>query len=183
MCQLASLRDHPTNPAERAIQTFKNYFIAIISGTNPEFPSNCWDLLVPQTVITLNLIRLSRINPAIFAHVQIKGNFNFNDIPLAPAGCKVVIHNRATEQPPWAVHGSQGFYVGPANHHYRNYQCCIPGTKSIRVSNTVEFFPHHTPLPATSSSDKIVLVLQDLLEMIQHPSPPTTFPHYGTELH
>ena len=47
MYQLASPGDHCTNPAERAIQTFKNHFIGIISGTNPEFPSNCWDPLSP----------------------------------------------------------------------------------------------------------------------------------------
>ena len=50
----------------------------------------------------------------------------------------------------------------------------------IRVSNTVEFFPHHTPPSATLSTDKITLVLQDLL---QNPSPPTLFPNYGTDLH
>ena len=79
--QLASPRDHRTNPVERAIQAFKNYFIAIISGTDPNFPSNCWDLLVPQSVIALNLLRPSRINPAISTYVQINGNFNFNDTP------------------------------------------------------------------------------------------------------
>ena len=47
MYQLVSPRDHRTYPAKRAIQTFKDHFIAIISGTNPEFLSNCWDLLVP----------------------------------------------------------------------------------------------------------------------------------------
>ena len=145
MDQLASPGDHRTNPADRAIQTFKNHFIAIISGTNPEFPSNCWDLLVPQAIITLNLLRPSRINPAILAYAQVNGNFNFNDTPLVPAECKVVIYHRATEHPSWADHNTQGFHIGPANHHYHNYQCYIPRTKSIRMSNTVEFFPHHPP--------------------------------------
>ena len=145
MYQLASLGDHWTNPAECVIQTFKNHFIAIISGTDPDFLSNCWDLLAPQAVITFNLLRPSQINPAIFAYAQINDNFDFNDIPLALAGCRVIIHGRANERPSSANHGTQGFYLGPANHHYRNYQCYKPGTKSIRVSNTVEFFPHHTP--------------------------------------
>ena len=183
MYQLASPGDHQTNPAERAIETFKNHFITIISGTDPDFPLNCWDLLVPQAVITMNLLPPSWINPAISTYTQISGNCNFNDTPLALTGCKVVIHNRATERSFWADHGTQGFYIGPANHHCRNYQCYIPGTKSIYISNTAEFFPHHTPLPATSSSDKIVLVLQDFLGLLQHQSPPTPFPNYGTDLH
>ena len=66
--QLASPGDHCTNPAERAIQTFKNHFIAIISGTDPTFPSNYWNLLVPRAVITLNLLQPSQINPVISAY-------------------------------------------------------------------------------------------------------------------
>ena len=79
--RLASPGDH-TNPAKHAIQTFKNHFIAIISGTDPEFLSNCWDLLVPQAVITLNLLQSLQINPAISAYAQVNRNINFNDTPL-----------------------------------------------------------------------------------------------------
>ena len=95
----------------------------------------------------------------------------------------MVIHDRAAEQPSWADHGTQGFYIGPAKHHYRNYQCYIPGTKSIHVSNTVILFPRHTLITATSLSDKLLLVLQNPIDLLQHPSPPIPFPNYGTELH
>lgn len=37
--QLASPGDHRTNPAEQAIQTSKNHFIAILSGTDEDFPT------------------------------------------------------------------------------------------------------------------------------------------------
>lgn len=53
--QLVSPGDHRLNHKKRAIQRFKNHFIAILSGADPEFPKNCWDLLLPQTVITLNM--------------------------------------------------------------------------------------------------------------------------------
>ena len=86
------------------------------------------------------------MNPAISAYAQVNGNFNFSDTPLAPAGCKIVIHDGSNERASWALHGTNGFYIGPVNKHYHNYQCYIPATKSIRVSNTVEIFPHHPPL-------------------------------------
>ena len=57
--QLVSPGDHRANPAERATQTFKNHFIAMLSGTNPDFPDNCWDILIPQANISLNLLRSS----------------------------------------------------------------------------------------------------------------------------
>ena len=121
MYQLVSPGDHRTNPAERAIQTFKNHFIAIISGTNPEFLQNCWDLLVPQAVLKLNFLRPSQINYAILAYAQVNGNFAFNETTLSLARCKVVIYDRATKRPSWADYGAQGFYIGPAHHNYRNY--------------------------------------------------------------
>jgi hypothetical protein len=62
--QLVSPGDHRQNPAERAIQAFKSHFIATRSGTDSTFPQDCWDLLVPLALVTLNIMRPSRINPA-----------------------------------------------------------------------------------------------------------------------
>jgi hypothetical protein len=115
--QLASLGDHRVNPAEQAIQTYENHFIALLSGTNPSYPANCWDLLIPQVNITLNLLRASRIQSQLLAYAHIYGQFDYNKTPLAPAGCKILIHDRANERPSWANHGTDGFYIGPALQH------------------------------------------------------------------
>ena len=96
--QLASPGDHRVNPAERSIQTWKNHFISTLSGTDDEYPDDCWDLLVPQTNITANLLRAARIQPKISAYAQAHGNFDFNATPMAPAGCKVIIHDRPSER-------------------------------------------------------------------------------------
>ena len=58
--QLASPSDHRTNPAERAIQAVKAHFISIRACTDPAFPKNQWDLLLPHTEFTLNLGNLSK---------------------------------------------------------------------------------------------------------------------------
>jgi len=74
MYQLASPGDHQLNYAERAIiQTFKAHFISTRSGADPDFPPNCWDLLLDHAVITLNLLRPFRINPKISAYTQTHG--------------------------------------------------------------------------------------------------------------
>lgn len=92
--QIVSPGNHRNNPAERAIQTFKSYFISTRAGTDPEFPKNCWDLLIPQVILIMNLMRPSRINPAISAYNQVHGIFDFNKTPLAPPGYKILIHDR-----------------------------------------------------------------------------------------
>jgi hypothetical protein len=63
--QLAPPHVHRRKAAERAIRTFKNHFIAGLCSTNLAFPLSLWDKLLPQCLVTLNLLRRSHINPSI----------------------------------------------------------------------------------------------------------------------
>ena len=74
---------HRRNAAERAIQTWKHHFIAGLASTDPSFPLNAWDYLLPQCDITSNHLRSSRRQPRLSAHACLFGNFNFNRTPLA----------------------------------------------------------------------------------------------------
>jgi hypothetical protein len=85
---------HRQNKAEQVIQTFKNHVIAMICSTDKQFPIHLWDRLIPQAVITLNLIRQSRLNPKLLAHAQLNSPFNYNAIPLAPSGTRVILHEK-----------------------------------------------------------------------------------------
>jgi hypothetical protein len=66
--QLVPLGTHHRNTAERAIPMFKNHFIAGLCSVDKDFPLlYLWDCLVEQAVITLNLLRGSRLNPHLSA--------------------------------------------------------------------------------------------------------------------
>ena len=78
--------NHRRNAAERAIQTFKNHFIAGLATADPKFPLREWDRLIPQAILTLNIMRECRINPKLSAYAYLFGQFNFNATPLAPPG-------------------------------------------------------------------------------------------------
>ncbi len=65
--QLVPLDNHRQNLAEQAIQTFKNHFKAILAGVDDTFPMRLWDRLLPQTILTLNLLRQSNAVPTILA--------------------------------------------------------------------------------------------------------------------
>ena len=99
--QLVPPDTHRRNLAERAIQTFKSHFISILAGVDQSFPMNLWDRLVPQAVITLNLLRQSHKNPAISAYQHVHGNFDYNKMLLGPLGCAVEMHESANRCKTW----------------------------------------------------------------------------------
>jgi hypothetical protein len=65
--QLVPPDNHQQNLAEKAIQTFKNHFKAILAGVDDSFPMRLWDKLLPQTILTLNLLHQSNVTPTVSA--------------------------------------------------------------------------------------------------------------------
>jgi len=97
---------------------------------------------------------------------MVKGHHDFNSHPIAPAGCKVIIHDRRSERKSWDNHGTNGFYVSQAPRHYRNFTCYIPSTGATRISDTVEFYPTHCDLPTNNTLDTISLILGELKQVL-----------------
>ena len=58
---------HRRNIAERAVRTFRAHLLAILVGVDTAFPCYMWDTLLPQTEITLDLLRRSALHPYMFA--------------------------------------------------------------------------------------------------------------------
>ena len=76
--QLVPPHLHRRNAAERAIRSFKNHFLAGLATVNTKFPIHEWDRLLPQALLTLNLLRNSRVNPKLSAWTYLHGIFDFN---------------------------------------------------------------------------------------------------------
>ena len=55
--QLVPPHIHQRNSAERAIRTFKEHFIEVLSSTHKYFPLHIWCRLIPHAIIMLNLLR------------------------------------------------------------------------------------------------------------------------------
>jgi hypothetical protein len=90
--QLVPPYSHRRNSAERAIRSFKDHLIAELCSTEKSFPMHLWDRLLPQAVITLNMLRTSRINPKLSAATYIFGQYDFNRAPMAPPGTIIIAH-------------------------------------------------------------------------------------------
>ena len=111
-----------------AVGTFKNHHIAGMCSTNEQFPIHLCNWLLPQCLITLNLLWPSCMNPKLSANKQLNGTFNFNHTPLAPPGTRVIVHKKPSIQQTWVPHGVDDWYLSPALEHDRCYTIYI--TKS-----------------------------------------------------
>ena len=166
--QLVPAGNHRRNAAERAIQTFKHHLVAGLLGVDPNFPLHLWDKLLPQCEITLNMLRASRTHPQISANDAVNGTFDFNKTPMAPVGCKAVIHEKLDKRKTWDSSGINGWYVGPAMEHYRCYTCYVPKTRGFRNCDTVDFFPHNIALTPETTSQQIARKLDEVIKLCKN---------------
>ena len=163
---------HRSNISERAIQTFKAHFKAGLASVHPAFPVSQWDLLLEQAVITLNLLRVSRMNKHLSAHAYLYGNFNYSATPLLPPGTKVIAHSPPSNRATWDFNGEEGWYVGPSMKHYRCVQVYFPRTKRTRPVQQLDIVPHDIPIPQVKLEDFLSQAATDIIRILQ--SPPST---------
>jgi hypothetical protein len=56
-------------------------------------------------------------------------------------------------------------------HHYRCQNVYISATASERIVDTLEFFPHNSPMPQLSSTDRLLMAANDMSTASKHPHP------------
>ena len=156
-------------PQNWVTNTFKNNFISILAGIDPDFPLHQRDKLIPQACITINLLRNPHRNPQLSAEAHLNGNFDYNMSPLAPPGTKVVAFETPDKRNSWATHGRLGWYIGPALHHRRCWKIYVTKTAATWVCDTVRLFRKKFKMPIWSSDDTETRAALELTEALQNP--------------
>jgi hypothetical protein len=158
---------HRRNAAEVAIRNFKAHFLSVLAGVADDFPPSLWDRLLPQTEITVNLIRQSNATPNVSAYAHLSGPFDYNKMPLAPMGCNAQVHEKTDKRGTWAYHSVDGWYLFTSPEHYRTHTCHIKHTKSERLSDTVQFQHKRITNPTITHADKVMLALAECVKAIK----------------
>ena len=166
---------HRTNAAEKAIDIFKDHFISGLATVHPSFPLHLWYRLISLEVTTLNLMRPSRINPKLSAYEILNGVFDCNKNPIAPPGCKVIVHEPPNKRGKWDIHGVDGWYLGMAPDHYRCHRVYIPKMRAEQISQTVKFFPHNRNVPQNTSADVAAAAAHRLIAALRNLAPNAPF--------
>jgi hypothetical protein len=123
--QLVPPYSHRRNSAERSIRSLKYHLIAGLCSTDKSFPMHLWDRILPQAVMTLNMLRISRLYPKLSAATHIFGQHDYNRAPLAPPGTRIIAHetpvkrkNMGSTWSIWLVHWTS---IGTLQKLYRLY--------------------------------------------------------------
>jgi hypothetical protein len=81
----------------------------------------------------------------------------------------------------WEPHGQHGYSLGPEMHHYRCQNVYIYATASERIVDTLEFFPHNSPMQQLSSTDRLIMAANGMTNALQNPHPSVPFAQVGDD--
>jgi hypothetical protein len=126
-----------------------------------------WDRLLPQTILTLNLLQQSNAVSTISAWQYVHSNFDYNKMQSAPIGCAVQLHQSSEKQALWAANAIDGWYLQTSPEHYRCHVIYVKQTKSERVSDTVFFKTKYSTQPTMMPADVITKALIDLTQALK----------------
>ena len=154
--QLVPPNIHHRNTAERAIHTFKAHLLAILAVVAPDYPRNMWDLLIPQTELTLNLMRQAWLDHTKLEWEAFAGPLSYDATPLGPLGCEVISHKKMGSRNSWDFRGDPACNIGVSLKHYRCQNIIAKGTRATRVSDTLAFRHHHLTIPTRTPADHII---------------------------
>ena len=90
-------------------------------------------------------------------------------------GYKVQIHEKPHNQLTYAPNSVDGWYLGPAVHHYRCYTCYNIDTGEDNTPDTIAFFPEFMKIPNYSSRYMAIRAAVDMEKALQKPRPESPF--------
>merc|ERR1711923_236381 len=67
----------------------------------------------------------------------------------------------------WDLHSVDGWYLHTSNEHYRTHKCHVKGTRSERLSDTVQFLCKSITNPTKTVADKIMLAISHVADLVE----------------
>ena len=116
--QLVPPNEHLRNIAEKAIQTRKEHFAVVLSGTADSFPLHLWCQLIPHMERQLNLQTQLHAIPHISTYAQLYVHHDYNLVPFVPLGIEALTHDKPNRRKTFAQHCSKGWVINTPPEHY-----------------------------------------------------------------
>ena len=117
--QLELPDDHLRNIAEKSIQTWKEHFVGVMSGTAATLPTHLWCQAVPQVEHQLLLLRQANVHPAKSAYAYVYGPNDYNAEPFFTIRMETLFHNKPRRRKQFSENCSKGCVLSTSFEHYR----------------------------------------------------------------
>ena len=166
--QLVPPDDHRRNIAEKALQTWKDHFIGVLSGTADTFPLHLWCQIIPQVERQLLLLQQSNAHPKLSAYAHVYGPHNYDAHPFVPIGMETLVHEKPRRRKTFAEHCKKGFVLGTSFEHYRAWTIWMNETRATRVSGTVFHKHKYISTPAVTPADAVIAAAGRLAATIKN---------------
>ena len=135
--QLVPPDDYCCNLAEKAIQTWKDHFIGVMSGTTATLPVHLWCQGIPQAKRQLLLLRKSHVHPKVSAYARVYRPHDYNAAPFVLTGMEMLVHDNPKRRGIFVEHYSKGYVLSTDFEHYRAWIMRMEDTRATRISATV----------------------------------------------
>ncbi len=156
--------NHRANPAERAIGTFKDHFIAILSGRDPTCPLNYWNEAIFHAEVTLNLMRPGPNGKSAYEAYWGKP-YDLDAYPMVPWGTRCESYIPKSLRTTFGQRSQPAFYVGVAYNNYRSHRLIsVDQNKktTVYVRQQVVFHPWEVSFLKWSELDDLKERVSDL---------------------
>ena len=158
---------HRTNPAERALQTYKSFIKSTIASLPPTFTIALWCKLLPQINLSVNIVRKCRQNSILSAWAAMEGKYHFDSTPIAPAGTDMLMHENPGHIWTFGYNTKKAWYIAPCFCHYRTFKGIMASTGAERISDTVKFKHRAIAIPQITPADRIFEATRQLDDAIR----------------
>ena len=171
--ELVPPEEHRRNIAEKAIQTFKDHFIGVLSGCAKSMPMHLWCQLLPQVDRQLLLLRQSGVNPGMSAYAHVyQGQHDYNRHPFVPIGMEALVHEKPHKRRSFAQHCKKGYVLGTSFEHYRCQTVWMVDLHNRRTSGAIWFKHKYLTHPSVTPADRITAAIRGLAKTLTTGIPP-----------
>ncbi len=158
--------------AKKAIQTFKDHFVGVLSSCAPSMPIHLWCQLLPQVKWQLLLLRQSRAHPNLLVYAHVYKHHDYNWHPFVPIGMEELVHDKPHKRRTYTKHCTKAFVLGTSTKHYQCWKFWTPTTRATRISGAAFFKHKYLTNPSVTPEDQVIAAaacLTDTLQGIKSP--------------
>jgi hypothetical protein len=153
--------------AEKAIQTFKDHFVGVLSGCAPTFPMHLYCQLLPQVEWQLLLLRQSRLHPNLSAYAHVYFHYDWNKHPFVPIGMEALVHVKPDKRQTYAEHSKKAFVLSTSTKHYRCWKSWSMATWATWIS-VAAFFKHkYLTNPLVTPENLVIAAAENLTQALK----------------